>query len=78
MNAHIRQIQNGDLKVFKSFYDGSGRQRVHVSLKGLSKVCKTYWLTELQQQQPETLERIKAEMQEHATRLFNLFKPYLK
>jgi len=59
----FRTIQNADLKVAKGWFDTRDRQRVHVSLIGASWINKTYWLTEAEQAKPETIERVKTDLQ---------------
>jgi hypothetical protein len=58
----LRPIESRDLKVTKSFTCSSGKIRTFVSVKGASFVNKTYWLSEQQLREPETLEQIKRDL----------------
>jgi len=74
--VNVRPIQNSDLKVSKGWFDTRDHQRVHVSLHGASWINKTYWLTEADQAKPETIARVKAELQAIATKKLNALRKF--
>lgn len=61
---NIRPIQITDLRVNKiDWADTRGRQRIHVSLYGLSWVNKTIWVHPRDQERPELWKRVCRDLQ---------------
>ena len=74
----LRPLQNSDLKVTKGNCDGRDWQRVHVSLNGFSEVNKTYWIHEADQRKPETLARVKSDLQRLLEKKFNAIAAFIE